>query len=184
MNPEIRPKWFFQRQQYGGILTDLGSHQFDEFLFFTGSKKAEVIAAQRGNVNHPEYPELEDFGDALLKGDGGAGYLRVDWFTPDSLQSWGDSRLTILGTEGYIEVRKNVDIATRAGGNHLFLVNKKNTQYFDCNKVPLQYGQLLVDDVLNRTETAMTQEHCFLTTELALKAQKKAINIDIKKNDY
>lgn len=174
MNPKSRPDWFFQRKHYGGILIDIASHQFDQFLFFTGSKKAEVVAAQVRNVNHPQYPELEDFGDAMLRGDGGTGYLRVDWFTPDGLKSWGDARLTILGTEGYIEVRKNLDIASREGGNHLFLVNQKETQYMDCSKVPLHYGELLVDDIINRTETAMTQEHCFLAMELALKAQQKA----------
>jgi len=110
----------------------------------------------------------------MLSGNGGSGYLRVDWFTPDGLNTWGDGRLIVLGTEGYMEVRKNVDIAGRPGGNHLFLVNNKETVYIDCSQQNLPYGQRLVDDVVNRTETAMTQEHCFLATELALKAQKNA----------
>jgi hypothetical protein len=116
----------------------------------------------------------------MIRGNGGAGYIRVDWFTPDGLKTWGDGRLTILGTEGFIEVRKNIDIAGRAGANHLFLVNGKDTQYIDCSKVELPFGQLLVDDILNRTETAMTQAHCFLATELALKAQKVAQKINFK----
>ncbi|HSU51614.1 MAG TPA: Gfo/Idh/MocA family oxidoreductase [Segetibacter sp.] len=177
MNPATRPPWFFERNRYGGIITDIGSHQFDQFLFFTGSKKAEIVASQVGNVNHPNYPGIEDFGDVMLRGDGGTGYIRVDWFTPDGLKSWGDGRLTILGTEGFIEIRKNVDIAGPEGGNHLYLVNNKETKYMDCNNDPLPYGKQLVDDVVNRTETAMTQEHCFLATELALKAQKQAQNI-------
>ncbi len=177
MNPASRPPWFFERNRYGGIITDIGSHQFDQFLFFTGSKKAEIVASQVGNVNHPNYPGIEDFGDVMLRGDGGTGYIRVDWFTPAGLKSWGDGRLTILGTEGFIEIRKNVDIAGPEGGNHLYLVNQKETKYMDCNKDPLPYGEQLVDDVINRTETAMSQEHCFLATELALKAQKQAQNI-------
>ena len=177
MNPATRPPWFFERNRYGGIITDIGSHQFDQFLFFTGSKKAEIVASQVGNVNHPNYPGIEDFGDVMLRGDGGTGYIRVDWFTPNGLKSWGDGRLTILGTEGFIEIRKNVDIAGPEGGNHLYLVNNKETKYMDCNNDPLPYGKQLVDDVVNRTETAMTQEHCFLATELALKAQKQAQNI-------
>lgn len=177
MNPASRPAWFFERNRYGGIITDIGSHQFDQFLFFTGSKKAEIVASQIGNVNHPQYPGIEDFGDVMLRGDGGTGYIRVDWFTPGGLKSWGDGRLTILGTEGFIEIRKNVDIAGPEGGNHLYLVNQKETKYMDCNKEPLPYGEQLVDDVLNRTETAMSQEHCFLATELALKAQKQAQSI-------
>ena len=169
-----RPPWFFERKHYGGIICDLGSHQCEQFLYFTGSTKAEVVAAQTGNVNHPQHAELEDFGDAMLRGDGGAGYFRVDWFTPDGLKTWGDGRLTILGTDGFIELRSNCDLAGRAGENHLFLVDQKETRYFDCSAVPLTYGAQLINDILNRTETAMPQAHCLLATELALRAQRQA----------
>ena len=180
MNPKTRPAWFFERPRYGGILCDIGSHQGDQFLYFTGSTRADVVAAQVGNVNHPQYPGLEDFGDTMVRGDGGSGYIRVDWFTPDGLATWGDGRLTILGTDGFIEVRKNIDVLGRPGGNHLFLTDKKETRYIDCSKVALPYGEQLVDDVLNRTETAMPQAHCFLATELMLKAQKQAENVTFK----
>jgi predicted dehydrogenase len=180
MNAPTRPPWFFERERYGGILCDIASHQFDQFLFFTGSRRAEVVASQVGNVRHPQYPGLEDFGDVMLRGDGGSGYVRVDWFTPDGLGSWGDGRLTILGSDGFIEIRKNIDIAGRPGGDHLFLVNQKETRYFDCSGERLPYGEQLVDDVLNRTQTAMPQEHCFLATELALQAQKKAQPVGLK----
>src|SRR5262245_39145942 len=170
-NLKTRPPWFFERKRYGGIICDIASHQFDQFLFFTGSTKAEIVASQVGNVHHPQHPGLEDFGDVMLRGDGGVGYIRIDWFTPDGLPTWGDTRLTVLGTGGYIEVRKNVDIGGKPGANHLFLVDQKGVQRIDCEAIPLRYGELLVNDVLNRTETAMTQAHCFLATELALKAQ-------------
>lgn len=181
MNPKSRPEWFFDKQYYGGIITDIGSHQFDQFLFFTGSTKADIVASQVGNVHFPQYPKFEDFGDVMVKGDNGTGYIRVDWFTPDGLNTWGDGRLTILGTEGYIEIRKNVDIANHEGGNHLYLVNQKETKYIDCSKEPLPFGEQFVNDILNRTETAMPQAHCFLATELALKAQKNAQNLSFKK---
>jgi predicted dehydrogenase len=174
MNPKQRPAWFFEREKYGGIICDVGSHQIDQFLYFTGSTKAEVVASQVGNVHHQEYPGIDDFGDCVLRGDGGTGYVRVDWFTPDGLGTWGDVRLTILGTDGYIELRKNIDIAGRAGGDHLFLVDQKSTRHIDCSTQPLPYGEQLVSDILNRTETAMPQQHCFLATELALQAQKQA----------
>lgn len=180
LNAKSRPAWFFERERYGGILCDIGSHQFDQFLFFTGSKRAEIAASQVGNLHHPQYPGLEDFGDVLLRGDGGTGYIRVDWFTPDGLPTWGDGRLTVLGTEGFIEIRKNVDIGGRAGGNHLFLVDGKETRYVDVTGQLLPYGERLVDDVLNRTETAMPQEHCFLATELALRAQKDAERLKLE----
>ena len=176
-----RPSWFFDKKYFGGIITDIASHQFDQFLYFTGSTNAEIAFSQTGNVAHPQYPQFEDFGDATIHGDRGTGYIRVDWFTPDGLQTWGDGRLTILGTEGFMEIRKNVDIAGRPGANHLFLVTNKDTQYIDCNDVPLPYGEQLVNDVLNRTETAMTQKHCFLATELALKAQKQAKKLVLDK---
>ncbi|HUG52206.1 MAG TPA: Gfo/Idh/MocA family oxidoreductase [Vicinamibacteria bacterium] len=175
LNAKSRPAWFFEKEAYGGVLCDIASHQFDQFLFFTGSDEADVLAAQAGNVHHPQWPGLEDFGDATVRGNRGSGYIRVDWFTPDGLSTWGDGRLTILGTDGFIEVRKNVDIAGRPGGSHLFLVDQKETRYVDCKDVPLPYGQRLVDDVLNRTETAMPQQHCLRAMELALRAQKQAV---------
>src|SRR6186713_2585346 len=176
-----RPKWFFDKKYFGGIITDIASHQFDQFLYFTGSTKADIVSSQTGNVAHSQYPQFEDFGDVTVNGNGGTGYIRVDWFTPDGLKTWGDGRLTILGTEGYIEIRKNIDIAGREGGSHLFVVNGKDTQYIDCKDVELPYGRQLIDDILNRTETAMTQDHCFLATELALKAQKNAQKLYFKK---
>lgn len=181
MSTDTRPAWFFDKKYFGGIITDIGSHQFDQFLFFTNSDQATIVASQVGNIGHAKYPDFEDFGDIMLRGNGGSGYIRVDWFTPDGLNTWGDGRLTVLGTEGYIEVRKNADIAGRPGGNHLFLVNGKETKYIDCSHVDLPYGRQLVDDVINRTETAMTQRHCFLATELALKAQQAARKISFTK---
>ena len=174
MNAPSRPAWFFERARFGGILCDIASHQFDQFLFFTGSTEAEVVASQVANVHHPQHPAFEDFGDAMVRGNGGLGYVRVDWFTPDGLKTWGDTRLTVLGTDGYIEVRKNIDIAGRPGGSHLFLVDGRDTRHIDCSDVRLTYGERLVDDVLNRTETAMPQAHTFLAMELALKAQAQA----------
>ena len=181
MSIKTRPEWFFDHRHYGGIICDIGSHQVDQFLFFTGSTKADVVTSQVGNVHYQQYPEFQDFGDLILRGDQGTGYIRVDWFTPDGLNTWGDGRLTILGTDGFIEIRKNVDIAGRVGGNHLFLVDQKETRYIDCSKEPLPYGTQLVNDINNRTETAMSQEHCFLATEVALKAQKQAQKINIRK---
>jgi len=182
-NLPSRPAWFFRRAQYGGILTDIGSHQVDQFLTFTGSTQAEVVAAQVANYKHPQYPELEDFGDLILRGDGGTGYIRVDWYTPDGLDTWGDGRLTILGTEGYIELRKYCDLAGRPGGNHLFLVDGSGVHYFDCAGFDLPYGRQLISDIFNRTETAMTQAHCFLVSELSLTAQAQAQRLGNLKND-
>jgi len=179
ITPSSRPAWFWDKPRYGGILCDLGSHQADQFLYFTGSTRAEVVASQVGNLHNHDHQNFEDFGDVMLRGDGGAGYVRVDWFTPDGLATWGDGRLTILGTDGFMEIRKNIDIAGREGESHLFLVDQKETRYIDCASVPLPYGQQVIDDVLNRTETAMPQAHCYLAMELMLKAQKQAQKVTL-----
>ncbi len=172
-----RPDWFFQRKRYGGILCDIAAHQCDQFLHFTGSTKAEVVASHIANHANPDTPELEDFGEVLLRGNGGTGYIRVDWYTPKGLPVWGDGRLTVLGTEGYIEIRKYIDIAGRPGGDHLFLVDGKRIRHIDCAAEPLPYGSRLVADIINRTEAAMPQAHCFLATELALKAEAIAVRV-------
>lgn len=180
-NFSSRPEWFFDKKYFGGIICDIGSHQFDQFLAFTGSTKAEIVSSQVGNVHHPQYPNFEDYGDAVITGNGGTGMIRIDWFTPDGLKTWGDGRLTVLGTEGYMELRKYIDIDGRPGGSHLFMVDKKSTQYIDCKDVELPFSRLLIDDILNRTETAMTQAHCFLATEMTLKAQANAKTLKLEK---
>jgi len=177
MNPSTRPDWFFDPGKAGGILCDIGSHQCDQFLFYTGSTEADVALSQIGNFNTVNYPAYQDFGDMIVRSPNASGYIRIDWFTPGGLATWGDGRTFILGTDGYIEMRKYIDIAGRKGGNLFFLSNQKETKYFDCSKVYMPYGEQLVDDVVNRTKTAMTQDHCFLATWLALTAQKKAARI-------
>ena len=177
MRPDTRPDWFFDPAKAGGILCDIGSHQSDQFLHYTSSSEAEVTASQIGNFANPKYPNFADFGDMNVRSPQGTGYIRIDWFTPEGLDTWGDGRLFILGTEGYIECRKYIDIAGREGGNHLFLVDQQETKYYDCSNVHMPYGEQLVSDVVHRTETAMTQHHCFLATELALKAQENAYRL-------
>ena len=174
VNAPSRPDWFWDPARYGGILCDIGSHQVDQFLYYTGSTTADVTASQIANVHYPKYPKFQDFGDMMLHGNGGAGYVRVDWFTPDGLGVWGDGRLFILGTEGYMELRKYADIDGRKGGNHLFVVDQKVQRYIDCTNVLLPFGPQFVGDVVNRTHVAQDQEETLLTTELVLKAQKNA----------
>jgi predicted dehydrogenase len=169
-----RPGWFFERARYGGILTDIGSHQAEQFLFFTGATEARVLSATVGNRANPDKPELQDFGDMHFASADATGYVRVDWFTPDGLPTWGDGRLVLLGTEGTIELRKYIDVAGRPGTDHLFLVDRKGTQHIDCSQVELPYGRQLAHDVLERTETAMSQEHCFRAMQLVLEAQAVA----------
>lgn len=179
LNAPTRPSWFFEKEKYGGIICDIGSHQIEQFLFYSGTKDAKVLHSKVANYHNPAYPELEDYGDATLVGDNGAtGYFRVDWLTPDGLSAWGDGRMFIVGTEGTIELRKNVDVARNAGGNHLYLVNQAGEAYFNVKgKVGLPFFGDLILDCINRTEIAMTQEHALKAAELCLIAQEKAIHV-------
>lgn len=170
-----RPDWFYERERYGGILTDIASHQIDQFLWFTGSATADVVSSTVANYAHPESPGLQDFGEVLLRSEFAQGYIRCDWYTPDGLPTWGDGRLVILGTEGYLELRKYVDIAGRDGLDHLFCVDTSETAYVDTSDVRLTYYPDIVRDVRDQTTTACPQEHTFETMRLALEAQQKAV---------
>ncbi len=174
LNRAIRPAWFFDTSTYGGILTDIASHQIEQFLFFTGSQHARIVASAVGNVGHPELPAFEDFGDLVIESERATGYVRVDWFTPDGLPTWGDGRLTILGTAGTIELRKYVDIAGRSGTDHVFITDGKGVRHIDASGEPLTYFRAFKADVENRTETAASQQHMFTVTRLALEAQARA----------
>jgi len=175
VNAPSRPAWFFDKARYGGILTDIGSHQADQFLYYTNSTAARVVAAQTGNLAHPDHPQFEDFGDMIVVGNGGTGYVRVDWFTPEGLPTWGDGRLFILGTEGYIELRKYVNVASgMTGGDHLYIVDGKRARYIDCKDVELPFGPQFVTDIVERTQTAQEQQQALLAAELVLTAQKNA----------
>jgi predicted dehydrogenase len=171
-----RPAWFFEKAKYGGILCDIGSHQFEQFLTYTGATEATVAHAAVGNFANPDTPELEDFGEASLIGNNGASnYIRVDWFTPAGLSTWGDGRTIILGTKGTIELRKYVDIGRERTGDHVYLVDDQGEHHVNvAGKVGFRYFGQLVLDCLHRTERAMTQTHTFKAAELCLKAQAAA----------
>ncbi len=179
LNASSRPEWFFEKEKYGGILCDIGSHQIEQFLYYTGATDAKVISSKIANYNHPDYPELDDFGDATLIGNNGAtGYFRVDWFTPDGLSTWGDGRTFILGTEGYIELRKYVDVAKEETGEHVFWVDKEGEHYINVQgQVGYPYFGQFILDCINRTENAMTQEHALKAAELCVRAQLQAEKI-------
>jgi predicted dehydrogenase len=179
-NPPSRPAWFWSREKCGGILIDIGSHQFEQFLYWTGARSAAVINSAVANYKHKEHVEFEDWGEANLVADNGAtNYVRVDWLNPNGLRTWGDGRTFILGTEGYIELRKYLNVATESEGDHLFLVDHNGEQHIRCaGEVGFPFFGQLILDCLNRTENAMTQEHAFLAAELSLIAQQQARKIE------
>lgn len=179
LNPPSRPAWFWDPQRAGGILMDIGCHQIEQFLFYTGAQEARVLHSKVANYRNPEHPSFQDFGDATLVADAGSSmYFRVDWFTPDGLGVWGDGRTIILGTDGYLELRKYIDVARDPEGDHVYLVDHKGERHLAVHGTigfPF-FGQLILD-CLNRTEQAMSQAHAFRAIALALDAQAQAIRI-------
>lgn len=171
-----RPDWFYDPQQYGGIICDIGSHNFEQMLYYTGATSGEIVSSTVANYAHPETPGLQDFGDAHVVLDNGAtGYVRVDWFTPAGLDVFGDGRTVLLGTDGYIEVRKYTDITTDNGGGQVLLVDQDGQFRFDAKgKTGFPFFGQLIRDCLDRTERAMTQSHAFAAAELSIIAQRDA----------
>jgi predicted dehydrogenase len=179
LSKATRPAWFFDRAKYGGILCDIGSHQCEQFLTYASATDATVVQAAVGNFANPDKPELEDFGEATFIGNNGAvSQIRVDWFTPNGLGTWGDGRTFILGTKGYIEMRKYIDVGREKTTDHLFIVDEKGEHYLPVKgKVGFRFFGELILDCLNRTEKAMTQAHAFKAAELCLKAQAAATRL-------
>lgn len=182
-NASNRPDWFFDPERFGGILCDIGSHQIEQFLHYTNAKDAKVLHSKVGNYTFKDHPNFQDFGDATLVADNGATfYFRVDWLTPDGLGTWGDGRVLILGTEGYIEVRKYIDIGQSSSSNNLYLVNQEGEKHFQLSgKVGFPFFGAFILDCLNGTENAMTQEHAFKAATLCIEAQEQAIQIEIER---
>ena len=176
LSKSTRPAWFFERAKFGGILCDIGSHQCEQFLTYAGVSDATVTHAAVGNFANPDTPEFEDFGEASFTGNNGAtNQFRVDWFTPAAVKPFGDGRTFILGTKGYIELRKYTDIAREQKGDNVYIVDDKAEHYINvAGKVGLRFFGELILDCLNRTEKAMTQAHAFKAAELCLKAQAAA----------
>jgi predicted dehydrogenase len=166
-----RPAWFTDHRISGGVIGDIGAHQIEQFLFFTGSTTASIVSSATGNFGHADYPEFQDYGEASLEGDGGVGWFRVDWYGPESIRVPGDIRLFLLGTQGYIETRKYIDVAGPEGSEHLYVVNKDGAQLIDTRDVQLDFGARFLADVRDRTETSITQARSFLVTRLATEAQ-------------
>ena len=182
LSADSRPEWFFDPARYGGILTDIGSHQLEQILTYAGASDATIECSRIGNYHHPEHPKFEDFGEVLLTCNNGvAGYCRLDWFTPEGLGAWGDGRTLIVGTEGYVEIRKYIDVASSPSGDHVYWVNGEGEHHVEAAGLcGFPFFGRLIRDCLDRTETAMTQSHALRAVELAVEAQQKATRLQWK----
>ena len=175
--PQMRADWFYEREKTGGILTDLVCHQIHQFLEFTGAEDAVLDLARVANFHHPQYGDWDDFGDcALTASNGATGHFRVDWFTPDGLSTWGDGRMTVVGTEGYVELRKYCDVAREQDPCNVYVVNGEGEFRADVTDlVDLPFFRRVLRDCLDRTCTAQEPERAFRAIELAIAAQDLAL---------
>jgi len=176
LNKAARPAWFFEKELNGGIIADLGSHQVEQFLSFSGARKLRVTHSTLANFANHEKKNFYDFGDGTLVADNGATcYFRVDWFTPDGLGAWGDGRVFIIGTEGTIEIRKYIDVANSPDGDHVYVVDGSGEHRYEvAGKVGFVFFGQFIRDCLDGTETAIGQEHTFEAMRAALTAQAGA----------
>ena len=180
LNPTVRPDWFWSKEQSGGLLCDIGSHQVDAYLYLSGEEDADVTWSRTGNYANPDHPSFEDFGDCMITGKNGSTfYFRVDWFTPDGVRSFGDTRTFIVGTKGSIELRKTIDPAVpEKTRDVVILLDKDGEHRYDVHeKIGSPFFGQLILDCLNRTETATTQESCFKAAELCVRAAWEAKRI-------
>lgn len=176
LNRASRPDWFFEKDLNGGIITDLGSHQVEQFLSYSGAHSIRVLHSTLANYANRDKPNFHDYGDGNLVADNGATcYFRVDWFTPDGLGAWGDGRVFIIGTEGTIEIRKYIDVATSPDGDHVYLVDRTGEHRYEVTgKVGFVFFGKFIRDCLDGTETAISQEHTFEAMRATLAAQAEA----------
>ena len=170
LNRALRPGWFFDKPAYGGIINDIGVHAIDTFLAFADAPDAEIASATIGAFG-TDPPGFEDFAELILQTPAVRGYCRMDWFTPDGLPTWGDGRLFLVGSEGSLELRKNLDIEGRPGTDHMFVANRSGTRYVDCSGLPVTYYRDFLASLSTRT---FDPEPVFTMCRLALAAQASA----------
>jgi predicted dehydrogenase len=169
-----RPDWFWEPEATGGILVDIGSHQADQFLMATGAGTAEVVTSAVGNVASALHPRMQDVGHMVITGAGAVGTHRVDYLSPTGLKTWGDGRLMIVGTDGTLEVRTNVDVAGRKGKEHLIVTDAKGVRRIDCTIAKVDWARRVVADVLDGSDTFVSAPHVRAVCDVTLRAQAAA----------
>ena len=172
-----RPEWFWDDTTTGGILVDIGSHQVDQFLAVAvgaDGRSGDVRLAAVGNVACPDRPAMQDIGSMTLVANGVVGDHRLDYLTADGLGTWGDVRLTIVGTDGVIEARANVDVAGQPGGEHLIVVDADGMRRIDVSQRRVDWAESLIADLADGGERLMPQAHVFAVCDLVLRAQQVA----------
>lgn len=178
LNAPTRPNWFWDCSRNGSILIDIGSHQIEQFLTYSGSSSARIVRSCMKNCGTPEHPDFYDFGECCLVGDSGATcYFRVDWFTPAGMGAWGDGRTFVTGTDGSIEVRKYIDVARSTDADHVYFTDSEGEHLIEAHgKYGFEYFGNIILDCINGTDTAIEPEKTLEAMRLAIEASASAVN--------
>ena len=145
---------------YGGIINDIGVHRS------TSSSPSPAPTTRRSSPARSALRHraagFEDFAE-IDAADADRCAATCGWTgsPPDGLPTWGDGRLFVLGTEGTLELRKNLDIAGRDGGDHMFLVDRNSTRHIPiASDMPVTYFRDFLSDIVNRTSTFRAAVAC------------------------
>ena len=181
LNPPSRPAWFWDNSKNGTILIDIGSHQIEQFLTYSGSKTAKVVYASMKNFANPEHPDFFDYGDCVLEGDSGAScFFKVDWFTPDGMGAWGDGRTFVTGTDGCIEIRKYIDVGRSTDADHVYFTDAEGEHLIEAHgKYGFPYFGNIILDCINNTDLAIEPEKTLEAMRLAIEASEKALRREL-----
>ncbi len=164
LRPEARPAWHFTREGNGGILIDMGAHYFDLCCWVAGSK-ARDVSASHVNRTQPAHQEFQDAAQACIQFDNGVlGQVDVNWLLQDSAEK-GEVRMSILGTEGRVEIRVGDETSGRLW-NHTTAGEDLQPGNVDADA----WGIALVEALAFSKPTQITQEQVFLASEVALRA--------------
>ena len=84
-----------------------------------------------------------------------------------------------IGTKGYIELRKYVDMGQQldqpARENNVYIATQDGEeQHQVTGKIGFPFFGALILDCIERTELAMSQKHCFTAAAICLQAQQMA----------
>ncbi|MEX2080394.1 MAG: Gfo/Idh/MocA family oxidoreductase [Dehalococcoidia bacterium] len=175
---ETRPAWMFNARQYGGILNDIGTHQFELFSWLTGERIVE-FTSRVGNFATEQCPEFEDYGDASFTGERGtAGYAQLHWFSQEGSPVWGDVRQMIVCTRATIDIRTLYTAGDPTGEPGLFLTTAaRETSRVDVSRIDRSWGPQLVEGFRTGIATLMPQERVFEAARATLAIQAAATRI-------
>jgi predicted dehydrogenase len=164
LNLSERPSWFLDRATYGGILTDLITHDIDLALVFTKATSGTITGAVAGEL--PDRPGFALSGVAMLRTPTQLMVLEANWLTPAASPVHGDYHMRVVGCEGVVDLwwaRNLVTLATSGKAAHHV---ETGTGYRPAEPV---FESLIRGEV-----PPLAGKDSFITTQLALLAQESA----------